>query len=73
MRLLNIVSSPRGAQSASITVANAFLDAYLKTSDSIGVKKRIYENRAVSTKSWELQYIYARAFSGTSIVVSVLK
>jgi FMN-dependent NADH-azoreductase len=37
MRLLNIVSSPRGAQSASIAVANAFLDAYLKTSDSIEV------------------------------------
>ncbi|RFU44902.1 FMN-dependent NADH-azoreductase [Paraburkholderia sp. DHOC27] len=37
MRLLNIVSSPRGAQSASIAVANAFLDAYLKTSASIEV------------------------------------
>jgi FMN-dependent NADH-azoreductase len=28
MRLLNIVSSPRGSRSASITVANAFLEAY---------------------------------------------
>jgi FMN-dependent NADH-azoreductase len=28
MRLLNIVSSPRGAKSVSIAVANAFLDAY---------------------------------------------
>jgi FMN-dependent NADH-azoreductase len=28
MRLLNIVSSPRGSPSASITVANAFLEAY---------------------------------------------
>jgi FMN-dependent NADH-azoreductase len=37
MRLLNIVSSPRGAKSASIAVANAFLDAYLKTSASIEV------------------------------------
>jgi FMN-dependent NADH-azoreductase len=37
MRLLNIVSSPRGANSASISVANAFLDAYLKTSASIEV------------------------------------
>jgi FMN-dependent NADH-azoreductase len=37
MRLLNIVSSPRGTQSASIAVANAFLDAYVKTSDSIEV------------------------------------
>jgi FMN-dependent NADH-azoreductase len=37
MRLLNIVSSPRGAKSASVAVANAFLDAYLKTSASIEV------------------------------------
>jgi len=37
MRLLNIVSSPRGAKSVSIAVANAFLDAYGKTSDSIEV------------------------------------
>ncbi|CAB3754798.1 FMN-dependent NADH-azoreductase [Burkholderia sp. MSh2] len=28
MRLLNIVSSPRGARSASVAVANAFVDAY---------------------------------------------
>ncbi len=28
MRLLNIVSSPRGSRSASITVTNAFLEAY---------------------------------------------
>ena len=37
MRLLNIVSSPRGASSVSIAVANAFLDVYLKTSASIEV------------------------------------
>lgn len=37
MRLLNIVSSPRGARSASIAVANAFVDAYGKTCDSIEV------------------------------------
>jgi FMN-dependent NADH-azoreductase len=37
MRLLNIVSSPRGAKSASIAVANAFLDAYGKASASIEV------------------------------------
>jgi FMN-dependent NADH-azoreductase len=35
MRLLNIVSSPRGAESVSIAVANAFLDAYRKASASI--------------------------------------
>src|SRR6195256_908738 len=37
MRLLNIVSSPRGAESVSIAVASAFLDAYVKTSGSIEV------------------------------------
>ena len=37
MRLLNIVSSPRGANSVSITVANAFLDAYRKASASVEV------------------------------------
>jgi FMN-dependent NADH-azoreductase len=37
MRVLNIESSPRGAQSASITVANAFLDAYRKMSASIDI------------------------------------
>src|SRR5258707_15155616 len=37
MRLLNIVSSPRGAKSVSISVANAFLDAYGKASASIEV------------------------------------
>jgi FMN-dependent NADH-azoreductase len=37
MRLLNIVSSPRGAESVSIAVANAFLDAYTKVSASIEV------------------------------------
>src|SRR5258708_21639952 len=37
MRLLNIVSSPRGARSVSIAVADAFLDAYGKTSPSIEV------------------------------------
>jgi FMN-dependent NADH-azoreductase len=35
MRLLNIVSSPRGAESVSIAVANAFLDAYAKVSASV--------------------------------------
>jgi FMN-dependent NADH-azoreductase len=37
MHLLNIVSSPRGPKSASIAIANAFLDAYRKTSASIDV------------------------------------
>jgi FMN-dependent NADH-azoreductase len=37
MRLLNIVSSPRGARSASIAVANAFVDAYGKRCPSIEV------------------------------------
>src|SRR3979411_672783 len=37
MRLLNIVSSPRGAKSASIAIADAFLDAYGKTSASIEI------------------------------------
>ena len=37
MRLLNIVSSPRGAESVSIAVANAFLDAYAKASASVEV------------------------------------
>jgi FMN-dependent NADH-azoreductase len=37
MRLLNIVSSPRGAESASIAIATAFLDAYTKISASIVV------------------------------------
>jgi FMN-dependent NADH-azoreductase len=37
MRLLNIISSPRGAESASIAVANAFLDAYRKASAAIEV------------------------------------
>lgn len=37
MRLLNIVSSPRGPQSVSIAVANAFLDAYSKISASLEV------------------------------------
>ncbi|WP_420995649.1 FMN-dependent NADH-azoreductase [Cupriavidus sp. 30B13] len=35
MRLLNIVSSPRGARSASIAIADAFLDAYGKASVSL--------------------------------------
>ena len=37
MRLLNIVSSPRGAKSVSIAVANAFLDTYCTASPSIEV------------------------------------
>jgi FMN-dependent NADH-azoreductase len=37
MRLLNIVSSPRGAKSVSISVANAFLDAYGKATPSIEI------------------------------------
>ena len=37
MRLLYIVSSPRGAESASATVANAFLDEYCKVSASVEV------------------------------------
>ncbi|MDN7514662.1 NAD(P)H-dependent oxidoreductase [Burkholderia sp. AU45251] len=37
MRLLNIVSSPRGARSASIAVANAFVDAYRETGATIDV------------------------------------
>jgi len=37
MRLLNIVSSPRGLKSVSIAVASAFLDAYCKASVSIEV------------------------------------
>jgi FMN-dependent NADH-azoreductase len=37
MRLLNIVSSPRGAKSASIAIANAFLDAYGKAGASVEV------------------------------------
>jgi FMN-dependent NADH-azoreductase len=37
VRLLNIVSSPRGPKSASIAIANAFLDAYGKASASSDV------------------------------------
>ncbi|MBN3802811.1 NAD(P)H-dependent oxidoreductase [Paraburkholderia sp. Ac-20336] len=37
MRLLNIVCSPRGDASASITIANAFLDAYRQHCTSIEV------------------------------------
>jgi FMN-dependent NADH-azoreductase len=37
VRLLNIVSSPRGPRSASIAIANAFLDAYRTASASIDV------------------------------------
>ncbi|MGQ7933914.1 NAD(P)H-dependent oxidoreductase [Paraburkholderia sp. D1E] len=37
MRLLNIVSSPRGADSVSISIANAFLDAYHRTCASVEV------------------------------------
>ncbi|AMU08208.1 FMN-dependent NADH-azoreductase [Burkholderia cenocepacia] len=37
MRLLNIVSSPRGAKSASIAVANAFIDAYRQTGATLDV------------------------------------
>jgi FMN-dependent NADH-azoreductase len=37
MRLLYIVSSPRGAESASATVANAFLNEYCKDSTSVEV------------------------------------
>jgi FMN-dependent NADH-azoreductase len=37
MRVLNIVSSPRGEKSASIEVCNAFLDAYRKISPSIDI------------------------------------
>nr|WP_175799832.1 NAD(P)H-dependent oxidoreductase [Burkholderia anthina] len=37
MRLLNIVSSPRGARSASIAVANAFVDACRNTHASVDV------------------------------------
>jgi FMN-dependent NADH-azoreductase len=37
MRLLNIVSSPRGTESVSISIANTFLDAYGKTVASVEV------------------------------------
>lgn len=37
MRLLNIVSSPRGEKSASIAVANAFIAAYGNARDSVEV------------------------------------
>ena len=37
MRLLNIVSSPRGAQSASIAIANAFIDACRQACPSLEV------------------------------------
>lgn len=37
MHLLNIVSSPRGAKSVSIAVANTFLEAYSKATASIEV------------------------------------
>jgi len=37
MRLLNIVSSPRREKSASIAIANAFIDAYCKNDPSIHV------------------------------------
>ncbi|MBY8605843.1 FMN-dependent NADH-azoreductase [Burkholderia arboris] len=37
MRLLHIVSSPRGARSASIAVANAFVDAYRTAETSVDV------------------------------------
>jgi FMN-dependent NADH-azoreductase len=37
MRLLNIVSSPRGPKSASIAIANAFLDALGKAAASIEI------------------------------------
>ncbi|WP_144638961.1 FMN-dependent NADH-azoreductase [Bordetella genomosp. 13] len=37
MRLLNIVSSPRGARSASIAVADAFIEAYGKARPSLEV------------------------------------
>jgi FMN-dependent NADH-azoreductase len=37
VRLLNIVSSPRGPRSASIAIANAFLDAYRKASAALDV------------------------------------
>ncbi|MFM0300434.1 NAD(P)H-dependent oxidoreductase [Paraburkholderia sediminicola] len=37
MRLLNIVSSPRGADSVSISIVNAFLDAYHRTCASVEV------------------------------------
>jgi len=37
MQILNIVSSPRGADSVSISIANAFLDAYRDTCASVEV------------------------------------
>ncbi|CAB3734960.1 FMN-dependent NADH-azoreductase 2 [Achromobacter deleyi] len=37
MRLLNIESSPRGAQSASIAIANAFIDAYRQACPALEV------------------------------------
>ncbi|OWT76996.1 MULTISPECIES: FMN-dependent NADH-azoreductase [unclassified Achromobacter] len=37
MRLLNIVSSPRREKSASIAIANAFIDAYCRNDPSIHV------------------------------------
>jgi FMN-dependent NADH-azoreductase len=37
MRLLNIVSSPRGTGSVSISIANAFIDSYRKDCNSMDV------------------------------------
>ncbi|CUI43884.1 azoreductase [Achromobacter xylosoxidans] len=37
MRLLNIESSPRGPRSASISIANAFIDAYGKACPALQV------------------------------------
>jgi FMN-dependent NADH-azoreductase len=37
MRLLNIVTSPRGKESASIAIANTFLDAYRERHPSVDV------------------------------------
>lgn len=37
MRLLNIESSPRGRRSASISIANAFIDAYGKACPALQV------------------------------------
>jgi hypothetical protein len=80
MRLLNIVSSPRGAESASIAVANAFLGAYSKAFVSIDIEaQENIEQGRLKRRKWHsisniATTIYVRALlGGNSILVVFLQ
>ena len=67
MRLLNIVSSPRGAKSVSIAVANAFLDAYCTASPSTEVDTlNVWEENLPDFDSQAIGAKYKRGIKGAN-------